>query len=260
MRMTVHGFAGPPVVKLAGIVGGIHLYNEEVGLAARAGFRVAALDVSGDRHDDPPNRKLGWDLYAEEVVQAIDSLSATRAVLWGTSFGSLVALGTAARHPERVSGLLLSHPPDPLRRRRLNVALLEWAERRGDPDFFAHLLFSMAFLGMTSWEATSPALLVRLPALIRASLDASTPPTTVKRKLELLFREEPGLPPPDAAIPVEMIAGVWDLVAPLTGARRLAARIPGARLQVLGLSGHAGAYARPRVHHDAVIGALKRLS
>ena len=260
MRMTVHGFEGPPVVKLAGMVGGIHLYNEEVGLAARAGFRVAALDVSGDRRDDPTERKLGWDLYAEEVVQAIDSLSAPRAVLWGTSFGSLVALATAARHPERVSGLLLSHPPDPVRRRRLNVALLEWVERRGDPDFVAHLLFSMAFLGMTSWEATSPALWVRLPALIRASLDASTPPATVKRKLELLFREEPGLPPSDAAIPVEMIAGVWDLVAPLAGARRLAARIPGAKLQVLGFSGHAGAYARPRVHHDAVIGALKRLS
>jgi pimeloyl-ACP methyl ester carboxylesterase len=258
--MTVHGFEGPPVVKLAGIVGGIHLYNEEVTLAARAGFRVAALDVSGDRHDDPTKGKLGWDLYAEEVVKAIDSLSAPRAVLWGTSFGSLVALATAARHPERVSGLLLSHPPDPLRRRRLYVALLDWAERRGDPDFIAHLLFSTAFLGMTSWEATSPALLARLPALIRASLDASTPPATVKRKLELIFREEPGLPPSDAAIPVEIIAGVWDLVTPLAGVRRLAARIPGARLQVLGFSGHAGAYARPRVHHDAVIGALKRLS
>ena len=57
-----------------------------------------------------------------------------------------------------------------------------------------------------------------------------------------------------------MIAGVWDLVAPLSGARRLAARIPGAKLQILGFSGHAGAYARPRAHHDAVLEALKRLS
>jgi pimeloyl-ACP methyl ester carboxylesterase len=258
--MTVHGFEGPPVVKLAGIVGGIHLYNEEVTLAARAGFRVAALDVSGDRHDDPANRKLGWDLYAGEVLQAIDNLSAPRAVLWGTSFGSLIALATAARYPERVSGLLLTHPPDPLRRRRLNVRLLEWAERRADPDFFAHLLFSMAFLGLTSWEAISPALWVRLPKLIRASHDASTPPATVKRKLELLFREEPGLPPPGAAIPIEVVAGVWDLVAPLAGVRRVAARLPGAKLHVLGYSGHAGVYARPRAHHDAVIGALKRLT
>jgi hypothetical protein len=90
---------------------------------------------------------------------------------------------------------------------------------------------------MTSWEATSPALLARLPALIRASLDASTPPATVKRKLELIFREEPGLPPSDAAIPVEIIAGVWDLVTPLAGVRRLAARIPGRQASGVGILG-----------------------
>jgi len=260
MRMTVHGFDGPPVVKLAGIVGGIHLYNEEVTLAARAGFRVAALDVTGDRRDDPTERRLGWDVYADEVAEAIDRLPASRAVLWGTSFGCLIALAAAARHPEHVSGLLLSHPPDPLWRPRLHLALFNWVERRAHPDRVAHALFSMAFLGLTSWEAIAPALWVRLLALLRASLDAATPPATVRRKLELLFREEPGLPPQGAAIPVEIIAGAWDLVAPLRGARRLASRIPGAKLHVLGFSGHAGAYARPRAHHDAVIEALKRLT
>ena len=260
MRMIVHGFDGPPVVKLAGIVGGIRLYDEEIACAARAGFRVAALDVSGDRRDDPAKRPLGWELYADEVEVAIDSISSPRAVLWGTSFGCLVALAAAARHPERVSGLLLSHPPDPLWRPRLHRALLDWVERRADPDLIANVMFSIAFLGLTSWEGIAPALWVRLPSLLRASLEAATPPATLKRKLELLFREEPGLPPPGAAIPVEVIAGAWDLVAPLAGARRLASRIPGARITVLGFSGHAGAYSRPRVHHDAVIGALKRLA
>ena len=260
MQLTVHGNDGPLVVKLAGIVGGIHLYDEEIAVAAGAGFRVAALDVSGDRRDDPPKRPLGWQLYADEVAEAIDRASASRAVLWGTSFGCLVALAAAARHPERVSGLLLAHPPDPLWRPRLHLALLDWVERRADPDAVARGIFSMAFLGLTSWEAIAPPLWVRLPSLLRASLDAATPPATVKRKLELLFREEPGLPQPDAPIPVEVIAGAWDLVAPLAGARRLASLLPGAKLHVLGFSGHAGAYARPRAHHEAVIAALKRLT
>ena len=260
MRLTVHGNDGPLVVKLAGIVGGVRLYDEEVAVAARAGFRIAALDVSGDRRDDPAKRQLGWDLYADEVALAIDRASASRAVLWGTSFGCLVALAAAARHPERISGVLLSHPPDPLWRPRLHLALLGWVERRADPDRIAHMMFSMAFLGLTSWEVISPALWVRLPALMRASREAATPPATVKRKLEMLFREEPGLPPSGAAIPVEVIARAWDLVTPLRGARRLASRIPGAKIHVLGFSGHAGAYARPRAHHDMVIAALKRLT
>ncbi len=259
MRMTVHGAEGPLVVKIAGIVGGVGLYYEEIACAVGAGFRVAALDISGDRYDDPASSPLGWELYAKEVEEAIDRDSKSRAILWGTSFGCLVALAAAARHPGRVSGLLLSHPPDPLWRPRLHLALLNWVERRADPDLLARVMFSMAFLGLTSWEGLAPALWVRLPSLLRASLDAATPGATVRRKLELLFREEPGLPP-GSAIPVEVVAGAWDLVAPLAGARRLASRIPGARLHVLGFSGHAGAYTRPRAHHDLVIEALKRLT
>src|SRR6185436_1986826 len=157
---------------------------------------------------------------------------AERAVLWGTSFGCLVALSAAARYPSRVLGLVLTHPPDPLWRPRLHLALLAWAERRGNPDLAGRVLFSAAFLGLTSWEGLAPTLWVRLPALIRASLQAATPPATVKRKLELVFRDPPGLPPQDAGIPVEIVSGAWDLIAPLPGARRLASRIPGARLTV----------------------------
>ena len=260
MKLTVHGKSGPLVVKLAGIAGGIRLYDEEIAAAIAVGFRVAALDVSGDRRDDPPKQPLDWGLYAEEVQEAIDRELASRAIVWGTSFGCLIALAAASRYPERVSGLLLSHPPDPLWRPRLHRVLLGWAGRRADPDFVARVLFTAAFLGLTSWEGVAPALWVRLPALLRASLEAATPPATVKRKLELLFRDEPGLPPQDAAIPVEIVSGAWDLVAPLAGARRLASRIPGARIQVVDYVGHAGAYTRPRAHRDAVIAALTRMA
>ena len=260
MKLTIHGRNGPLVVKLAGIAGGIRLYDEEIAAAVAAGFRVAALDVSGDRRDDPPSRPLSFDLYADEVQEAIDRAVETRALLWGTSFGCMISLAAASRYPERISGLLLSHPPDPLWRPRLHRALLDWTERSSNPDLVARVLFTMAFLGMTSWEGLSPALWMRLPALIRASLEAATPPATVKRKIELLFRDEPGLPPPSAAIPVELVAGGWDLVAPLAGARRLASRIPGARLQVVDYVGHSGAYTRPRAHFDCVIAALNRMA
>ena len=173
---------------------------------------------------------------------------------------SMIALAAASRYPERISGLLLSHPPDPLWRPRLHLALLDFAVRCPAPDLVARVMFSTAFLGLTSWEGLAPALWVRLPALARAATEAATPPPTVRRKLELLFHDDPGLPPPAAAIPVEIIAGAWDLVAPLAGARRLASRLPGAKLHVLGYAGHAGAYTRPRAHLDLDIQALKRMA
>jgi pimeloyl-ACP methyl ester carboxylesterase len=259
VKLTIHGTKGPLVVKLAGIAGGIRLYDEEIAAACSAGFRVAALDVSGDRRDDPPARTLDWDTYGGEVVEAIERAGAARAILWGTSFGGMIALAASSRRPGRIGGLLLAHPPDPITRPSLHRALLAFATRRGSPDLVARAFFSMAFVGMTSWEGLMPPLWIRAPRLIRASLEAATPAATVRRKLELLFDHPPGLPPPESRMPVEIIAGGWDLVAPLAGARRLASRIPGARVQVIPFAGHAGAYTRPRLHRRAVLQALERL-
>jgi pimeloyl-ACP methyl ester carboxylesterase len=258
MKLTLHGTTGPWVVKLSGIAGGVRLYDREIEAAVAAGFRVVALDTSGDRKDDPSPGPLTWELFASEVEAAIAGTGAVRAVLWGTSFGCLVALAAAARRPARVSGLLLCHPPDPRRPWGAHVALLRWAEARGHPDLLARVLFSTAFGAMTSWELACPLLWPQLPRLLAASIEAATPPSTVRQKLGLLFREDPGVPAPST--PVEIIAGGWDLVAPIAGCRALAARLPGARMTEIGFSGHAGAYTRPRAHNRAVAESLARLS
>ena len=75
-----------------------------------------------------------------------------------------------------------------------------------------------------------------------------------------MFRDEPGLPSPERGIPVEIVAGRWDLMAPLSGARRLAARIPGAKVSVVRYAGHAGTHTRPRAHLEAVLAALSRMA
>jgi len=260
MKLTVRGTTGPWVVKISGIAGGVGLYDEEMAAAVAAGFRIVALDTSGDRRDDPATGALTWASIAAEVECAIEQAGAGRAVLWGTSFGCLVALATAARRPERIGGLLLCHPPDPLGQPRIYSSVLSWAMRRRRPDLAARLLFSLGFGVLTAWEAVAPTLWPRLPGLLSASLDAATPASTVRRKLELLFGEDPGVPKPEDPIATEIVAGAWDRVAPLSGARRVAARLPGARLTVMGHSGHAGAYTRPHTYHRIVAGCLTRLA
>ena len=257
MRVSTRG-DGPLVVKLAGMAGGTGLYEEEMEAAALSGFRVAALDTTGDRGDDPMTAPLGWGPLAAEVADAIDRSGASRAIVWGTSYGCLVALAAAARHPDRVGGLLLSHPPDPRRSPHLYSRLEGWARRRGDPTRAMRVLFSSWFLLSTSWEGLAPPLWLRLPSLLRAAVEARTPSATVRGKVELLFSEEPGLP--RTGVPVEMIAGAWDRVAPLRGVRALAARIPGSHVHVLRFSGHAGAYARPRAYVRLSVELLRHLA
>jgi len=250
MRLSCSG-SGPLVVKLAGVAGGVGLYREEMDHAVAEGYRVAGLDTSGDRRDDPAPFPLTWDSLAGEVAEAVGRLG-DRAVLWGTSFGSVLALATAARHPERVSGLLLCHPPHPGRPPRVHAALHGWLVRRPSAERRAVAAFRVAFVVLNGWELVTPSVLARLPALARESRRAATPGSTILRKLDLLWNHDAGLPPLDASIPTTVVAGRWDGIAPFSGARDLVKRLPGARLRELSFSGHAGAYSRPRAYQRIV--------
>jgi len=260
MKLSSSG-RGPLVVKLAGAAGGVRVFREEMDAAVAAGFRVAALDTSGDRHDDPVRLPLSWDFFADEVLRALDRLDGAAAVLWGTSFGCLVALATAARHPERVQGLLLCHPPDPLWRPSVYRALLRWTLRRSNPNLAAGILFRVVFALLAGWEFYYPAALVRFPALAREGLAARTPTSTVRQKLLLMWENDPpGQPPAGARIPTSIVAGAWDTIAPPSGARRLAARLPEARLRMLGFSGHLGAYSRPSSYSRIAVEELRSMT
>lgn len=259
MRLDTFG-DGPLVVKLAGLVGGVGLYREEIGVAARAGFRIAALDTSGDRADDPAPGRLSWDFLAGETTSALDRLETDRAILWGTSFGCLVALAAAARSPDRVAGLLLCHPPDAAWRPRLYRSLLAWASGRPEAAATTARLFRVGFPLLAGWEFVSVKALRRLPALAREAADAATPDATIAEKLGLMWNEDPGLPPAPARIPATILVGAWDTVTPPALARRLALRLPGSEVRVLAFSGHAGAYSRPATYTRMAVEELRRLA
>ena len=260
MRVQVHAVvgAGPLVVKLAGIAGGVGLYREEVGAVAGAGFRVAMVDLAGDRRDDPAPVRLSWEFLSSEVCAGLDDLGVDRALLWGTSYGAMIALATAARHPGRVAGLVLSLPPDPSYRPRLWMALHRWARRRPNSDLAVRVTFLAGFGALTSWEGVWPTALRRAPSLARASLEARTPARTVRQKVDLLWSEEPGFPAPGT--PTAIVAAAWDPVAPVRGAERWHARIAGSTLRVVPRAGHAAPASRPEAYAGAVVAAVRAVN
>lgn len=256
MRLTVlPGGDGPWVVQLAGIVGGCLLYRETGEALVRAGYRVALLDTAGDRKDDPAAACLTWDYLAAEVVAGLNALQAERVLLYGTSFGCLVALATAARFPERVSGLLLAHPPHPAR--KLFQPVVRWTMGRKDPVRTTARLFQLIFTGLVCWEFAFPAALRRIPMASAAAAAAATPARTLHEKLALLWSDPPGLPAP--GVPVSIISSPWDGAAPLSGARAWQREIPGATLRVLHFTGHSAHYSRPRAFARMVVEEVGRL-
>jgi pimeloyl-ACP methyl ester carboxylesterase len=80
-------------------------------LAGR-GYRVVLLDLLGHGSSDKPVHAAEYrlDVYTEQVVALLDHLQVDRAVVGGVSLGANVSLHVAARHPQRVQGLILEMP------------------------------------------------------------------------------------------------------------------------------------------------------
>lgn len=75
-------------------------------VALSGGFRVIALDLPG--HGALRDRAFDWDGAVDEIARVIDEAAGGRAVLCGLSLGGYLAIDVAARHPDKVAGLVIS--------------------------------------------------------------------------------------------------------------------------------------------------------
>jgi pimeloyl-ACP methyl ester carboxylesterase len=186
---------------------------------------------------------------ADAVVDLLDALGVVRAVVFGHSMGSLIALETARRHPDRVQGVALLGSGAKM---PVHPALLEAA--RTAPAEAAEQILQWGF-GPPQGE--------RPPAL---SL------THVGRRL--LLASAPGVLATDLAAcdawqagdlgaiacPVLVVIGKVDRMTPPKAGRALSAALPTAETVELDGAGHMMMVERPRAVVRALRDWLSRVS
>jgi len=107
--------AGPPAVLAVHGITASHL--AWAGVAARLpGVPLLAPDLRGRGRSSELPGPYGMARHADDVLAVLDQSGAERVVLAGHSMGGFVALALAARHPERVSSLVLIDGGPPLPR------------------------------------------------------------------------------------------------------------------------------------------------
>jgi O-succinylbenzoic acid--CoA ligase len=221
-------------------------------VAAPGDVTVHALDRRGSgssRLADP--RALDIGVHVADLVAYLDARGIDRADLVGVSYGGVLALETAARHPARVRSVVAYEPPYAA---LAHEGGLRWFRRVTDDTVRAHAeggraaaaeTFLRAVAGDAAWD--------RLPERGRAFLADEGDGALADVGMTGLDPE--GLATIDR--PVTLLTGGASepFYAPLADA--LAARIPGARRDTLDGCTHPSPITQPLVVAAAVRASLE---
>ncbi|MEP6757687.1 MAG: alpha/beta hydrolase [Actinomycetota bacterium] len=111
VRLAVRIFAGqdsgvPTAVLHHGLASSQHIWDLMVPALSRT-FRVVTFDARGHGRSGKPGAGYGFDHTVADTLAVLRATRARRPVLVGHSWGAMVALELAARHPRALGGVVL---------------------------------------------------------------------------------------------------------------------------------------------------------
>jgi len=224
---------GPPLVYVASAAG-VHLYSR-FSLArlgtdqlTSAGFQVVRHDGRGTGSSDHAARDFSLEARLRDLEAVVDGLGLERFALAGHLDGGLTAIAYTARHPERVSHLVLREPyasgadlDEFSPGRRALKALRPVAEENWELVTLnvAHLNFG--FIDSEAAKEVAAAIRSATSAAVWVQMGEATDDIDVTELLGAV--QAPTLIIHDTVVPGRVLVGIEAI-------RKVAAAIPGARL------------------------------
>jgi pimeloyl-ACP methyl ester carboxylesterase len=261
---------GAPLLFIHGVSGCWQNWLENL-LPLAQRHRVIAPDLPGYGLTPMPSWPLSIERYADFLDALCEELGTGPVALVGNSFGGLIAVATAARHPERVERLVLVDAAG-LASRYARWVTPRMMQRR------SFRLFQRALTRLTTFSAATTAGLMRRPRARGALLrDAVAHPQLLSPAIAAELRAGEGKPAAlevargigtfDAraaarrvACPTLVLWGQQDRMVPVAGGHEYAELIAGAQLEVFPDTGHLPMLERPAEFNAALERFLGRPS
>lgn len=232
---------GPVIVLAHGFTTPFFIYEQNVEALNAAGFRTLRFDHFGRGWSDRPGGKYDIDFYDRALLELVDSQGLDQPFgLGGLSMGGPIVAEFAARHPERVSRVLLLVPAG------LDLAATDsgGAALMRTPvlgDWVWRLFGRDISLGDGQYEETTLAPENRLQGDVSVQFDyrgALQAMLSSFRHLPMTGREDTFTRLAATGLPVLAIYGEADETVLVSSAEKLRTLMPEADIRVLAEGGH----------------------
>jgi pimeloyl-ACP methyl ester carboxylesterase len=241
LHVVAFGSGSRTLVATGGWTGSWEVWEEPIEQLTAAGWRCIAYDHRGSGESPVDPALITVEALAGDVVGVLDAFGVETCVLAGESQGGAIAQYVAARHPERIEGLVLAAPA-PTGRSTAGPSGFADMCRADYPAAVA------AFVDRCFPEPDIPH--VRRWAtniLLRAE------PEQAARMIDM-WRDEnvPDVDPRRIDIRTLVLHGTADVIVPVELSHALVGLLPDAELVVFDGSGHVPTMTRPGEVVDAI--------
>jgi len=229
MRYEIHG-AGDPLVLVNGLGSDLTEWLYQIPIFS-ARYRVIAFDNRGAGKSGAPPGPYTTAQMADDAAALLNELGIVRAHFLGVSLGGMIAQQIALRHPGTVDRLVLAcTAPGGAHSIRPSPEAMAAFARDPYADLEAQIRRTIPYLYTERYCRERPE---EVEAFVGRRLAVPADPAGTAAQLSAAVGHDAGERLAQIAVPVLVITGTEDLLVPPENSRRIAERIPGARLVLL---------------------------
>jgi len=220
------------------------------------GWRLITPDLRGfGGTSEADGATPSMDDYARDVIDVLGALGVTRAVVGGCSMGGYATFAVVRGAPEMVEAVVLADTragADSPEARASRRGMLALVDREGPSGVAREMMPKL--LGRTTRE-TDPT----VESTVRRLIKQQSAEGIRGAILRMMERPDSGATASALTVPALVIVGEEDELTPVEESRKIAAAIPGARLEILPMAGHLANLERPGAFNEALASFLTSL-
>ena len=224
---------GIPVVLIHGFPFSKEIWKSQVE-ALKSSYYVITYDVRGHGQSDVGSGQYTIEYFVDDLCGLLDHLRIPQAVLVGQSMGGYIALRTIEREPERVRGLILCNTRSEA---DTNEQKIRRANQAKNLKIYGIKKFSDSFLKTVfaekSFHQNQDAV-----KLVRRLIEQTATSAIAGTLIALAARTDSTPSLSKINVPVLIMAGQFDEVAPPSLSISMKEKIPNAELQIIPNAAH----------------------